>query len=363
MSEPIRVLQVIGSMNCAGAENLLMNIYRHTDRTKVQFDFLVCTKEKADFDDEIEALGGRIHRELEYINSKNILKYPSMSTRFFKTHNYKIVHCHIGSIAYFVLKSAKKYGAVTIAHSHATDYGLLYKLLTLPTPKVADYLFACSKEAGNDRYGEKNFSKQTSRIINNAICVEKFIFDAEKRLALRKEMSLENDFVIGHIGRFYDQKNHTFLIDIFKEILQKKKNAKLVLVGEGKLEDSIKQKVEESGISNSVIFTGLVDNPEEIMNVFDIMLFPSLFEGLPLSIVEAQANGLRCLLADTISPDTKLTDLVEFYSLDNSATEWASKVLSYGDYEHRTDTFKQIKDAGYDSSEQAKELEEFYLSL
>ena len=362
MEQPIRVLQVIGSMNRGGAENFIMNIYRNIDRSKVQFDFLVCSKQKAAFDNEIEALGGKIYRDIDYLNSKNILKYQSLCDDFFKNHNYKIVHCHIGSVAQFVLRAAKKNGAITVSHSHMAAADLKSKILYIPITKHSDYLFACSKGAAISRYGKKVLENNNCKVINNAIDINKFSFDESLRDSIRKNLSVENNFVIGHIGRFHEQKNHSFIIDIFNEVLLINKNAKLVLAGKGDLESDIKSKVDEFGISDKVIFLGLVDNPEEVLNAFDLLLFPSLYEGLPVSVVEAQANGLRCLLSDTVSPDTKITDLVEFYSLENSASRWAEKVLSYSDYSHK-DTSEQIRKSGYDARELAKELEKFYLNL
>ncbi len=360
MSEPIRVLQVIGSMNRGGSENFIMNIYRNIDRSKVQFDFLVCTKEKAAFDDEIVSLGGKIFREISYLNSKNILIYQSLCDNFFEKHHYKIVHCHMGSVAQFVLRAAKKNGAVTVSHSHSAGSSLRDRILYIPISKHSDYLMACSEEAAVTRFGKENINNY--KLVNNCLDVKKFSFDINKRNEIRKQLNIQNQFVIGHIGNFLYPKNHSFLIDVFSEILKIKPDSYLLLAGGGELENDIKEKCAVLNISDRVIFLGVINNTNDYLNAFDVFVFPSHFEGLPLSVVEAQTNGVKCLLSDNISKQTAVTDLVEFYSLDNSAADWAKKILSYKNYEHK-DTSSQIKNAGYDASRQAKELEEFYLSL
>ncbi len=228
MAEPIRVLQVLHGMDCGGAENMIMNLYRNIDRSKVQFDFLVHTRKKCFFDDEIKSLGGRIFH-VPYYNVINHFTYKKLLEIFFKKHpEIRIVHGHLGSCAHIYLSVAKKYGCFAIAHSHATqatDISIkkyLYRIFNMYTRRIADYYFACSKSAGVDRFGERVVSSNRFSVLNNSIDTQKYIFSIKKRGTIRKLLGISDDcFVVGHIGRFNYPKNHSFLIDIFNVVLKK----------------------------------------------------------------------------------------------------------------------------------------------
>lgn len=367
MSEPLRVLQVIGSMNCGGAEAMLMNFYRNIDRSKVQFDFLVCNKDRAFYDDEIESLGGRIYRELEYINPSNLISYKAICERFFSKHNYKIVHCHIGSIAWFVLSVAKKYGAFTITHSHSTYAGLgilPYRLLSYPDRYTPDYFFGCSELAGIKRYGKRVANNPNIfSVLNNAINVDNYTFNNEIRRKIREELLINEDqLVIGHVGRFDKAKNQAYLVNVFEKLHKIDENAKLVLVGTGENVEAIKKQIKELNLESSVILTGVRSDVCDLLQAFDVFVFPSIYEGLPVTVIEAQASGLKCLLSDTITKEVDITGLVEYMSLNNSASEWAEKILSMLPYD-RVDTSDKIAAAGYDIKTTAKQLTEFYLNI
>lgn len=359
MSEPIRVLQVIGSMNHGGAESMIMNLYREIDRSKVQFDFLVCTKEKGAFDDEIISLGGSIYHDVERITKDNLLKYQKLCDDFFKAHRYGLVHCHIGSIAQFVTRAAKRCGAYTIVHCHSATNNKQYRFLAFPARFTADFYMSCGKKAGEIRFGSRIVNSDRFMILNNAIQTEKYRFNKELQDNLRQQYGIENKFVIGHIGRMVYAKNHDFLLDIFNEILKIKPDSVLVLAGDGVKKEPIEEKAKLLGLTDKIIFLGTVENVNEILNMFDIMIFPSHYEGLPISLIEAQANGLQCLVSDGVSAEAGICECLEFMSLEKSAEEWAEKALNKGDYIHRDYSADIIK-AGYDVKATAKMIENFY---
>ena len=364
MSEPLRVLQVIGSMNCGGAEAMLMNLYRNIDRSKVQFDFLVCNKDRAFYDDEIESLGGRIYRELEYINPSNLISYRAICESFFSKHNYKIVHCHIGSIAWFVLSVAKKYGAFTITHSHSTYAGLgnlPYRLLSYPVRYTADYFFGCSFQAGKDRYGARTVRKADRfSVFKNAVNMSDFSFKPSVREQYRKELDLADNFTVGIIARVSKEKNHSFLFEAFSRIVKQDSSAVLLVVGDGVLRDEAQLSVEQMGISDNVRFLGVRSDVKDLLNCLDLFVMPSLYEGLPVSVIEAQVNGLPCLLSTNVPEESAVTDLVSFLPID-SADKWAQAILSYKGTP-RADRSEEIRRAGYDIADNAAKLCDFYLS-
>ena len=366
MKEPIRILHVIGVMNRGGAETMIMNLYRNIDRSKVQFDFVQNEGEEAAYDREILELGGRIYHCPRY-KGKNHLNYVKWWNNFFKNNKdtYQIVHGHIGSTASIYLSIAKKSGAYTIAHSHSAGEGsLLYRIFSYSTRNIADMFFACSKDAGISRYGER-IGKNTERciVLNNAIDTKKFAFSNERRVAMRNKLGiLEDSLVIGHVGRFVEAKNHAFLLDVFEEIFKVNINAKLLLVGDGELRASIEHIVEEKQLKDVVIFAGIQPNVWDYYQAMDVFLFPSIYEGLPVSMVEAQAAGLPCFVSSNVPYETAITDLVDFISLDISPKNWALKILDNCNAE-RLDVTDKIKKAGYDVSYTANWLTDFYLKV
>lgn len=363
MDKPIRVLQVLGRMNRGGAETMIMTLYRNIDRSKVQFDFLVHTNETCDYDAEIEALGGNIYRVPRY-TVKNHLAYKQSFNQFFEKHKeFKMVHCHINSTAAIVAKIAKKHDRTIIVHSHNTSYesgfsNRIKELLQLPlkNEKNTDFRFACGKEAGEWLFGKSEF-----KVINNAIDSEKFVFNGEIRNKIREQYGIQDKFVIGNVARFNEQKNHTFLVDIFYEVHKENQNAVLMLVGDGELREEIEDKVEKLGLKSSVIFAGVQANVNEILMGMDVFLFPSLFEGLPVTLIEAQATGLQLMISDTISKEVDLTGLVNYISLENTASNWSEKCLNVNDNFKRMSVQDTIIKAGYDISTNAIAFKEFYL--
>lgn len=330
MQEPVRVLIVNGKMICGGIEAFIMNIYRHIDRTKLQFDFLVHYKQRFFYDDEIERLGGKIHR-LTFRNDNNFFKYKKDLAEFFRLHpEYQIVWGQMEGLASIYLKAAKKAGVkTTIAHSHITSAerslkGLVKRFLRKNVYKYADYRFACSTEAGKYLFKNHEFT-----LIPNAIDTQRFVYNETVRSRIREENGWVGKFVIGHIGRFNEQKNHKYLIEIFGEYQKLNADSVLCLCGDGELMASVKALVESKGLTEKVFFTGNIPNVNEFYQAFDIFVMPSLYEGLPVSGVEAQTSGLPCLFADTITPEVALLpDRTVFLSIKQPATAWANSIVS-----------------------------------
>ena len=320
----IRVLQIVPNMRSAGIENFIMNLYRNIDLEKVQFDFLVHNKEKKDFDEEIEKMGGKIYR-LSYKDDKNIFKYIRDLNRFFKEHKeYEIVHGQMQSMMPLYLYIAKKNGVpIRIAHAHNSHYeksmkGILLHFFSRFSKKYATDLWACSKNSGEYLFGKRKFE-----IIHNAIDMDKFQYNEEVREKVREKEGLKEKFVIGHIGRFELQKNHEFLIDIFYELQKLMPNAVLLCFGCGGRQEQIKEKVKRLHIENKVYFKGVVSNTEEYYQGMDCFLLPSKYEGLPLVGVEAQVSGLPCFFSSTITKELELSKTAYFLDLALSPLEWA----------------------------------------
>ena len=357
---PIRILHIVTYMGRGGLETMLMNYYRSIDRSKVQFDFLTHRDFEADYDAEILAMGGKIYH-LPPLNpfSKG---YLSALDRFFGEHpEYRIVHSHLDCMSGIPLKAAQKHGVpVRIAHAHSSrqtlDAKYPLKLLFKRTiARQATHLFACAEAAGRWMFGTDRF-----RVLNNAIDTRRYTFDPDVRASARAELGIGPDaFVVGHVGRFMVPKNHSFLISIFSQLSA---DSTLLLVGEGELQEAAEKQAEELGIRDRVIFAGLRTDVERMLQAMDVFVFPSLYEGLPLSIIEAQAAGLPCLISDKVPIECKKTDLVSQIPLDAGASVWAEAVLSAAKTS-RTDTLPQLRGAGFDIQANADWLAEFYLNL
>lgn len=357
----VRILHVVTDMRQGGLETMLMNYYRCIDKSIIQFDFAVHRTKRGTFDDEIEEMGGKIYR-LPKLNPFN-KNYKQALGKLFDEHpEYQIIHVHQDCMSSIILKIAKEHGVrVRIAHSHASSQDknlkypikLFYKRLI---PYYATHLFACSKEAG-----EWMFKGAPFNVLNNAIDAEKFLFNEHNRVVKRAEFDIgPEELLIGHIGRFSPPKNHEFLIDVFFEI-QKCTKSKLLLVGDGRLRESIIQKVEKFGITDKVIFAGLRSDVAEILQAMDVFILPSIYEGLGIAVIEAQASGLPCIVSTGVSLECKKTDLVQQISLAESAKKWAALSIA-AKRKERINTFNEIKESGYDIGENVRSLQEFYLS-
>ena len=357
----IRILHIVSYMQRGGLETLLMNCYRHIDREKIQFDFMVHRAFRADYDDEIESLGGRIYR-MPRLNPFSI-NYKKELLRFFQTHpEYRIVHCHLDCMSALPLAAARKCGVpVRIAHAHNSNQDkdlkyILKRYYMTKIPGVATQFFACSKMAG-----EFMFPGQNVFLVNNGIETEHFEFDPIVREEVRTELALSDALVVGHVGRFVPQKNHGFLIDIFEKIYEKNSRARLLLVGEGPLEEQIQKKIAERDLEDAVVFMGVRADVNRILQAVDVFVLPSLYEGLALTCVEAQTSGLSCVISDSVSQECSLTDLTKFVSLEQKPSVWADVILR-GTAQNRKCRSQEVRTAGFDISTTAQWLKEFYLT-
>ena len=372
-NEPKRVLHVLGTTNLGGAESRVMELYRSIDREKIQFDFLIHTEKEGHYTKEILVLGGRIYIVPRF-KVYNITEYKKALSSFFSEHKeFVAVHGHMTSTASIYLPIARKAGIpVTIAHARSAGVdkgikGVITKILRKPIVDRVDYCFTCSTEAALAVFGQNNVKRGRVITIPNAIDVDRFAFNDNVRNTVRKELGIDNDkFVIGHVGRFGFMKNHKYLIEIFNEVYSKNNNALLVLIGKGELQDEIKSQSEALGLRDKVMFLGTHSDVERYYQAFDYFVFPSIFEGLPGSVAEAQASGLKCLVSDKVTGEVGLTPLVKYRSIEEPAVEWAKVILE--DMNLTDDRLKDSKQAqemirskGFDVRQQASLMTDFYI--
>ena len=355
----IRVLHVFHEMSNGGIEHFVMDYYRNIDRSCIQFDFLVSVDADGYFDEEIKKLGGKIYHAYPF--KKNPIKNFCDIAKIVKENNYQIIHRHTGSaFGYFDLKAAKFGGAMClIMHSHNNQAGnmIVHRIANIFL-KVPCHKLACSKEAGEWLFGKNaKFS-----IVNNAINSQAYEFNDSERQKYRKIYGLSDRFVVGHVGRLEEQKNHRFLLQIFKSILDIKNNAVLVLVGDGSLMAEIKSEAKSKGIINNIIFMGSQQETSNLYNMFDVFVLPSKYEGFGITLLEAQTNGLCCFASSKVVPQTvNITGNVKYISLEEEPKKWAEEILSFCD--RKDVTLDIIRQAGFDISENAKQLSDYYKSL
>lgn len=356
--EPIRVLQCVSNMDRAGIETMLMNFYRNIDRDSIQFDFL-CNKSKpGDYDDEIRSLGGNIY-VTPGLSPFKWFKYQRYMKQLFIAHpEYKIIHCQNEAMGFPALYAAKKAGIpVRIAHSHNTvtrfDFKwpikILYKFLI---KYVATDLVACSHAAGKYLFGKD------VKVINNAINGEKFLYNEKIRNTLRNELNLVDKFVIGHVGRFEPQKNHKFLINLFYEYQKLNDKAYLLLIGNGSLEDDIKELVNTLNLNDKVLFMGNISNVNDLYQVMDVFVLPSFHEGLPVVGVEAQFADLPCIFSSSITGEVQLSNDVSF--IDLSTELWIEKLQSLFSSKKNRNSVNYMD---YNIKNVKDDLVDYYMSL
>lgn len=365
----IRILHSVSNMDRAGIETMLMNYYRYMDKSKVQFDFLCNKKKPGAYDDEIKSMGGRIY----HTPGLNPAKYPvylKYMRELFQEHpEYKIVEAHNGALGVYALHAAKVSKIpVRIFHAHGAsitkDWKLPIKLVCkacLPTNMT--HHFSCGVEAAKCYFGQKVVDENDYVLIPNAIDVARFIYNPKIRNKIRKENNLENKHVVGHVGRFMAQKNHTFLMDVFAEVLKIDSQAHLVLLGDGELMDEIKRKTADLGISEHVTFVGNVGNANEWYQAFDCFVLPSIWEGLPVVGVEAQAADLPCVFSSAITREIGLSQRAKFVPLTESVSVWAKTLCDALQQNERNDNTKLITEHHYNIAFEAKKLQERYLQL
>lgn len=366
MEKPIRVLQILGIVANGGVEAVIMNYYRNINKNKIQFDFVVHNDADENYIKEILSMGAKVYKVTPY--NQNVFKFMYEIYHIIKSNQYQIVHSNMNALSGFALLPAYLAGAkVRILHNHTTDskeekLRSLIKRLLRPFAKLfANQYWACSKLAAEWMYGKNAIINSKITIINNAIDLEKFKFNKEKRERLRKELGLENSFVIGHVGRFMKQKNHEFLIDIFNEVLKQKKNARLLFIGDGKLKQQIEEKVKKLGIEKDVIFLGVRNDVADLYNIMDIFVFPSFYEGLGMVVIEAQVNGLSVVTSDAVPKEAKVTKNIRFLNLRQPKTEWCNAILKAERKEIVNNEDILLKN--FDIKSESRKLENIYKNM
>lgn len=355
----IRILHIVTHMNRGGLETMLMNYYRQIDRTQMQFDFLTHRDYDGDYGEEIRQLGGKLYH-LPVLNPFSP-GYRKILGDFFDVHpEYRVIHVHQDCLSGVILHVAKRHGVpVRIAHSHGANQikDIKYPIKLLFRHFIAPYathLMACGAKAGKWMFCGAPFE-----ILSNAIAAADYSFDTDKKYIQREKWNIyPHELLVGHVGSFTVPKNHLFLLDIFNEI-QKRTPAKLLIVGDGSLRGSIEEKIRQLSLGDKVILAGLRSDVPDQLQAMDVFVFPSLYEGLPVTLVEAQASGLPCLISDGVSIECKMTDTVQQIPLSASPEFWAEQAIKAAKTP-RKNTYEQIRAAGYDIVENAKRLQKMY---
>ena len=363
----IRVLHVLGGLGVGGAECRIIDLYRNMDRDRIQFDFLVhypaektgkksptsdelmAVREPDYFDNSVYKLGGRIFCLPKFVGT-NMSDYKAAIKKFFTQHQneWKVVQGHMTSTAAIYLPIAKKAGIpICIAHARSAGVdngikGLATRFLRTPLHKtgITDYNFACSREAGISVFGQDLTDKGLVRVIPNAIDIRKFAYNEEVRNRIRAELGVSNALVIGHVGSFRYAKNHEFLLNVFAQVCRLLDNddlnqysmmhgmrVRLLMLGKGPLMDEMQKLADKLHIYDRCIFAGNKSNASDYYQAMDYFCFPSRYEGLPGSVIEAQAAGLQCLVSDAVTPEVNVTELVSMMSINSEARDWARKIL------------------------------------
>ena len=364
----IRVLVFGMTYNPGGLESVVMNYYRHIDRQKVQFDFLCYNQEPA-YAEEIRRLGGKI-KVIPGRKSGVIRNHFAMKKWFRENaYHYAALWENANSLTDIQpLIFAKKYGIPKrIMHSHNSNSmnepltSFLHKHHKKQILNLATDFWACSLVAAKWMFCEEIVKSKHFHLITNAIESEKFAFNKTIRDEERTKLGISDCFVVGHVGRFYFQKNQEFLVRIFQEIHKRNLKSVLILVGQGEDEQKIHEQVEKLGLKDAVKFLGVCTNMERLYQAMDIFVLPSHFEGLPLVLLEAQANGLPCYVSDCISKEAQVTSSCQYLSLNLSAEKWADKIMSH-ENNRNPDAVKEIQNSSYDIQKNAKDLEAFFIN-
>lgn len=340
MSEPIRVLQVFAALDSGGVSNFVMNLYREIDTTKIQFDFALTAGEKTLYDDEVLERGGRIF----YCDTS---KDVAMNLRRILREEgpFQVVHSHVFFYSGLVLAEAKKAKVpIRIAHAHNAHTGesrsvprIAYERgMQMLIRSNATHMLGCSEKACRYVFGDKIMKDPRAAVMPDGIDCDRFAFNPKVREQVRKEYGLEEKYVIGHVGHFNPAKNHEKILSVFAEVCRRRDDAALLLVGDGELEQDVRNRTAELGLTDKVVFAGAHKDVERFYQAMDVFLFPSQYEGFGMAMIEAQASGLACVASDVVPEETSVIGSVEFYSLSVSDAEWAETVISFTeDYRFR----------------------------
>lgn len=360
----INVLFVYGDiLRRGGIESCMMNYYRYISHDKIHIDFALQGYEKGVYDDEIIAGGSRIYH-LEK-PGKHLVAYKKQLIELFSTGKYQIVHAHCDAMNCRIMRLAKVCKVpIRIAHSHNTQHivtsrlkHLFYEYCRRRVAGYATECWACSGAAGKWLFGNSRY-----RIIPNAVEIERFAFDEKKRTDIRRKYGInEDEIILGHVGRFDYQKNHDFLIGLLQELLKSgTRQYRLLLVGEGIRYSTIQDMVNRFGLEGRVVFTGGVSDPEKYYNAMDLFLMPSLFEGYPLVVSEAEANGLHCIASEYISDEVNKVEMTERLPLD--LTKWCQRIAEV-DCRRSANAGERLRQCGFDINDSAQKVEKEYIRL
>ena len=364
----IRILHSVSNMDRAGIETMLMNYYRRIDRSQIQFDFLVNKPKPGDYDDEIRSLGGNIYVSPGLAPWK-FPAYMRFMKELLRAHpDIKILHAHNEGMMEYALKGAKSAGMpVRIAHAHNTriihDYKWPLKVFCKQfIPHTATEYFGCGRDAGIYYFGKKRWAEK-GVIMHNAIDPARFAFSEETRARMRRELQLDGKFAVGHVGRFNLQKNHKRLLDIFAALLREKPNAVLLLAGEGELEEPTRQKALALGVADKVRFLGVRSDIPQLCMAMDVFVLPSLFEGLPVVGVEAQASGLPCVFSEEATDEVVILPQSSRLPLRESDEAWANRIAACdGAVTDRAAAIEPVRAAGYDINAETAKITAKYLA-
>lgn len=361
----IKVLQVLGGLDAGGAETFVMNVYRNIDKENFQFDYVVHDKNKNFYLKEIQKNGSNVFYVPKY-RLINHFSYVKAWNKIFKEHpEYKIIHCHIRSTASIILKIAKKFDLVTICHSHSTSNGkgissFIKKMFQKKITYYADYLLGCSKQANEWLYGKEYLND--SIVVNNAIDTKKFIYNNNIRNKVRNELKINDKFIIGQVGRLVSVKNQIFSLNLLYEYKKKNSDAFLLIVGSGEMYDNLKNEIEKLNLNDSVLILQDRDDINELLQGMDVFIMPSIYEGLPLSLVEAQAASLPCIISSNVVSGDLIDCLIKRIRLDDDIKVWIA-AIDEAKNNKRTNRMDEIKKSGFDISETVVWFEKFYKKI
>ncbi len=366
----IRILHIVSSLARAnGVSGCIMNYYRGIDRSKFQFDILFFTDNANSYREEFESLGGRAIK-IDRPSITNFLTISKQLHQLFAQNRYSIIHCHVAQIGLLLFPIAYRHSVESIIlHSHnSRSSEIRYKqirnsVMNRLSSMLATHHFACSREAAEALFSRSEIQKGIF-VMNNAVDVNRFRFSPDKRAALREELGVDKDRVlIGNIGRCCIQKNQLLLIDIFNTHLKRHSQSTLVIVGDGAILESLKARANELGISNNIIFTDVRKDIDCIVSALDIMVMPSLFEGLPVTGIEAQTAGLPCLFASSITKDVKVNSNTSFQPLESSHEAWSEAIEELLKQGREANAVPQINAAGFNIALEISKLESHYQDI
>ena len=363
MQKKVKVLELLPSLNYGGAQTMIINLCSYIDYKSVQCDFIIDHGNMLDMKELVESFGAKVYT-MPSFKGFNIKQIIDAWDKFFSEHDYDIIHCHIRSYASFIIDIARKHGIKTIVHSHNTSNGksiggVIKTLLQYPLRRMGDYYFACSKQAGEWMFGEEICKQDNFYVINNAVDTDLFTYNKKIRNEYRKMFDIKDDRVFIQVGRLSAQKNYLFTLDLFKEYLKQDNSARLFIVGDGELESDIRNRINQLNILDNVTILQHRNDVSSLLQMADVFLMPSLYEGLSVACVEAQSTGIVCLCSDKVDQIVNITGECRFIELNINS--WLKQMNL--PIENRRSYKKEIVESGFDAKTNAKWLQDFYQKI